>query len=504
MPFWIDAICINQHDIPERNKQLAMMKWIYFRADTVVVWLGKKYSRYQPQTEVQTGQDTVPPRIDQDKSKVSEAIQQTTFESGEKSEMLAMELDKEDGVEARNEERQMVMDLCADGYWDRLWIVQEIGRASKKKVCLGNLGLDWNAFIQTVTLHNSSAEGPLRLNRLLQEKYSGSHTLRRLLQDHQGALCKEPRDKIYGLVGLADDAVGFPMDYGKSLIEVWTDTMEFMNRQRLLQESNLIPFGGLVKSLLIGADLGPLKQALQPHEPRPNSAPTMEDPDDSRAFQLQACLVGCIMAVGPSPAEIICSLRKADQWAAEIQQNFQGELGEAHRENDILMRYILESDEAHLVSTCFSHVSNVRWGISWDDTLGWYYSDMTQRIKSRYSVLSRPRSETSPNDTLPPDGNSHLFLIKNCSREQTPWKMGIASSLAQPGDLVCWVHGTERALILRATLAERMFQVFGTALLTADFDLNGKANHTARLSGFYGSEKLTVKMDAATIYALLA
>jgi hypothetical protein len=52
MPFWIDAICINQLDVPERNQQLAMMKWIYFRADTVVIWLGRKYSKYQMRTNV--------------------------------------------------------------------------------------------------------------------------------------------------------------------------------------------------------------------------------------------------------------------------------------------------------------------------------------------------------------------------------------------------------------------------------------------------------------------
>jgi hypothetical protein len=119
--------------------------------------------------------------------------------------------------------------------------------------------MDWNAFIEVATLHNSSCEGPLRLNRLLQEKYSGSHTLRKLLEDHRKALCKEPRDKIYGLVGLAADAIGFPMDYRKSLIEIWKDTMEFMNCRGLLPTSDVIPFGRLVKSLLIGDHLGPLE-----------------------------------------------------------------------------------------------------------------------------------------------------------------------------------------------------------------------------------------------------
>ncbi len=36
------------------------------------------------------------------------------------------------------------------------------------------------------------------------------------LKNHQEALCKEPRDKVYGLIGLALDASGFCMDYQKS------------------------------------------------------------------------------------------------------------------------------------------------------------------------------------------------------------------------------------------------------------------------------------------------
>lgn len=47
--FWIDALCINQKNIPERNRQLRLMSQIYFRASMVVVWLGQKYTKYQSQ-----------------------------------------------------------------------------------------------------------------------------------------------------------------------------------------------------------------------------------------------------------------------------------------------------------------------------------------------------------------------------------------------------------------------------------------------------------------------
>ncbi|KAK4495926.1 hypothetical protein PRZ48_013194 [Zasmidium cellare] len=39
-PFWIDAICIQQHDLSEKAKQVAMMRYIYPSAEAVLVWLG--------------------------------------------------------------------------------------------------------------------------------------------------------------------------------------------------------------------------------------------------------------------------------------------------------------------------------------------------------------------------------------------------------------------------------------------------------------------------------
>lgn len=38
--FWVDALCINQHDIAERNLQLLRMSEIFRMAKRVVVWLG--------------------------------------------------------------------------------------------------------------------------------------------------------------------------------------------------------------------------------------------------------------------------------------------------------------------------------------------------------------------------------------------------------------------------------------------------------------------------------
>lgn len=44
LPIWIDAISINQNDVPEKSRQLRIMPHIYSRAANVLVWLGTKYT----------------------------------------------------------------------------------------------------------------------------------------------------------------------------------------------------------------------------------------------------------------------------------------------------------------------------------------------------------------------------------------------------------------------------------------------------------------------------
>ena len=38
--FWIDALCINQKNNPERSNQVGNMRTIYKRAENVMIWLG--------------------------------------------------------------------------------------------------------------------------------------------------------------------------------------------------------------------------------------------------------------------------------------------------------------------------------------------------------------------------------------------------------------------------------------------------------------------------------
>jgi hypothetical protein len=124
------------------------------------------------------------------------------------------------------------------------------------------------------------------------------------------------------------------------------------------------------------------------------------------------------------------------------------------------MHTIQGSDTTLSGSVCFSHVSNVRWkhdlsnyNLTGTFALGNYVHTI-RAAKSQCPVSSISKSQTSLNDSQIAGGKLHLFLIQNSCRGETSWKTGIASGLAHPGDLVCWIHGVERALVLRVTLQE--------------------------------------------------
>lgn len=175
--FWIDAICINQEDIEERNRQVPRMRHIYFRASTVVVWLGADYVKIQ---------DRIP-----EFGKGSSAGSSDAYPK---------------------EESEMVLALQKDAYWGRVWVLQEIGRARRLRVCFGRVCLPWTNFIHLLTLHHgdNNGSGPLWLDlKLRVERQPGSRALKQLLKDHQKADCSEPRDKVYGLLGLVSDAARF-------------------------------------------------------------------------------------------------------------------------------------------------------------------------------------------------------------------------------------------------------------------------------------------------------
>lgn len=479
-PFWIDAISINQSNVQERNRQVRIMDQIYFRACTVVVWLGSGYTKFQ-----------------------GSMIRELEPEKGENGEQNSSQ-------GSNSTQQEMVRYLRTDPYWDRLWIIQEIGSANMLRVCFGNESSSWEQFMDFIAMHNSDgATGPLRLNRLLrQEKYNDSHTLKKLLEEHREAKCSEPRDKVYGLVGLASDAAQFPMDYSKSLYEVWKDTMVFMNCWGLFrEESQILPIGALVKSLLMANHSDPLSQISRDHEDRVDSTQLIDNPNSVFVFNLKAVVLGCIIHVGPLAIDIISKPSEALDWRSATQRLFPAnERGSAHWEHDRLLRALLESDESEIEMTCFNRPSVVIWEA---------HNDSEKNPKSARDYVQKFRGNTGTIASTLPLVPQHttdrlssvqprLYLAKSWAFG-TERKMGIASGLVQPGDLVCWVRSSKRALLGRVIdQGSWNFQlrVFGTALATEDV-CRSAPDYAQRWNSLKNEWSMEVQLDLGTVFMLL-
>lgn len=188
---WIDALCIDQSDPDDRARQVSQMRQIYESATRVVIWLGSSpwgledaFSRAQirPQPIVHNYGTT-----------------------------------------------RAVSKLLQRGWWQRVWVVQELVVASEVLVQCDFALLPWNNFVQLV---DSCVKMPwFRDSGTFVDEYRAlKHYRETKLQDtnpdygllsfvyafrHKKA--SDPRDKIYAFLGLVlrrnQNAFAIPPDY---------------------------------------------------------------------------------------------------------------------------------------------------------------------------------------------------------------------------------------------------------------------------------------------------
>jgi hypothetical protein len=145
-------------------------------------------------------------------------------------------LDSKKGSENMEKDWRSVEDICLRPYWKRLWIVQEVVRAVKITVQCGAAVIGWNELSDG--LESFHDRGVLRLAHHRKQYQQSGCGLIQLLETFGNCVCFDPRDKVYGLLGLANDCeIGtVAADYNKSTAEVFADIVAFYYHQSLEQE----------------------------------------------------------------------------------------------------------------------------------------------------------------------------------------------------------------------------------------------------------------------------
>ncbi|KAG4444118.1 hypothetical protein IFR05_000347 [Cadophora sp. M221] len=305
---WIDAICINQSDLEERNRQVELMAYIYARAKRVLVWLG--------------------------------IIVHSDFTTGD-----------ENGFD-----RNDLGTLCHQSYWRRIWIVQEIGAATDLELHWGlKWQMDqennwesrsgvWTDFFASI-LGDETTNLAVKLARQREGRHGDSFLLANLMEVCKDSLCEEPRDKVYGFVGIAHDCQdgSFPVDYSKSLFEVYEDVVRFQYRSTALNTKTVVHFSQLVQRLFGGTnqmqrDLGQKKNPF---------VPLQSNNDRTKAFKAVGVYTGSVSSVGCSYDEFIAVPDATRKWKVSLQK-CQTDLEKLRRKNEGFMRVLLDLEKAEL------------------------------------------------------------------------------------------------------------------------------------------------------------
>ena len=133
---WIDALCINQGDLKEKIKQVAMMGDIYRNAIQVSIWLGES-------TEDSDHAIDVLIRINNSSS--SRLTGDTGGPNGSYS--IIDQFLQEISRPLRSGKLTYISNLMSRAWFRRVWIIQEVVSAVYPIVVCGNRRIHWDAFV---------------------------------------------------------------------------------------------------------------------------------------------------------------------------------------------------------------------------------------------------------------------------------------------------------------------------------------------------------------------
>ncbi|RYP23808.1 hypothetical protein DL765_000885 [Monosporascus sp. GIB2] len=192
---WVDAVCIDQSNIQERNHQVKNMIAIFRSALRVLVFLGE-------------GSPILGRLVD--------------YMSNDTGGQLPQVLD--------------FISLFQCRWFHRVWVLQEVAVAKSVLVVYGAKQMSWadfiehcNLFLRLMAARNFPLMLPpvisygLRQTTMGDRRLQGKSDLLSLLQVSRNCSCKDARDKVYAIMGLLQDESALPLraDYSPSTTAGW-------------------------------------------------------------------------------------------------------------------------------------------------------------------------------------------------------------------------------------------------------------------------------------------
>jgi Heterokaryon incompatibility protein (HET) len=131
--WWVDAVCINQSDVEERNRQVGIMRQIYKRAENVRVWLDAEEERGGGDSALAM---RLVERMFSDVPKVEPGEPKPAY--------------PEVGEEEKVRHWRALAALLERPWWERVWVRQEVALNWSVTIHCGDESCDWYVLMSTV------------------------------------------------------------------------------------------------------------------------------------------------------------------------------------------------------------------------------------------------------------------------------------------------------------------------------------------------------------------
>jgi hypothetical protein len=247
----VDAVCVDQRNVAERNAQVQLMGRIYQEAHGVVVWLG-------PADDLVS---TVVSRLQYD------VAQHRDFEYHGLADLMLNRKTISPGSKANEASSSEIVTffsgMCRKSYWTRRWIVQELVLAKTIVLIFGEQELPWDALLMTLRrfqaeredFRKHNASSALAVKRALRpiiaiQKTTAAtiwaqrdsamrgdanpKTLSTLLELYRPLQCQSFHDKVYALASLAtydNVAIDYSISAAELVSRVWTSVIPRRSRK---------------------------------------------------------------------------------------------------------------------------------------------------------------------------------------------------------------------------------------------------------------------------------
>ncbi|EWZ84879.1 hypothetical protein FOCG_08068 [Fusarium oxysporum f. sp. radicis-lycopersici 26381] len=254
---WVDAICINQSDVEERGHQVTLMREIYSNCQRDIAWLDPMIGRKNAKAR---GLYSLPD-LEEEEKWVKNGMN-LMREIAEKNPQTLKELQdqyREGGYRLFTDSQLMLGAVFRQPtLWRRLWVMQELSLAPRLTLMSRDGELSWDVlknlfkdepYFDAFHMGRESSHYhlyykdfsevfvPIKLiedQRRLMSHGKGSKLMDVLVRFREME-STNPRDKIFGLLGLVTEDHGIKVDYLMSVPELYQQaTISLINLARNL------------------------------------------------------------------------------------------------------------------------------------------------------------------------------------------------------------------------------------------------------------------------------